>query len=306
MTEKMSEPKKDESVPEPKLFFEDSPPRKKTKKGKVIFCILLVLPAYLFWPRTVLQGDGVLQAKEFSKVGLASSGVLKEMFYQKGSYFKSGNLIATFENQELLKLCEQAVIELERLEGEKSLVSGQMKYFDKVRQRSRMLYENGVTAKSELEKAEFSFLRATQEFVILEKKMQSAKRELDYLKGEIESLEIKAPFDGVVLTDPSDKIGTLVQKGGFVLEIANPDTYFLEILIPENDIEKIEVGSHVQARFHAFPSETYKGQVVRLAPRTSQEVEKVFKVRHVVSCEIKLDDLPENIRYGMHASVKIH
>ncbi len=308
MTEINKEPTDDSPKDEPQLFEENHEVKKKAKgkKGKMILILVIAVVSFLIWPRADFKGDGVLQADKFARLGLTSSGVLKELLREKGSVLTKGELIARFENPELLKQHTQAELELGRLEDEKVIVNEKLKYLDKVRERTKMLYENGVTGKSELGKKEFDFIQATQEFVILEKKIQSAKRELDYIKEGMESLELKAPFDGVLLTDPSDTIGSPIQKGEFVLEIADPDTYFVEVLIPEEEVQKIKVGSKVKARFHAFSSKTYKGRVVRLAPRTSQEVEKVFKIRHVVSCEVKLDGIPGNFRYGMHASIKIN
>ena len=45
--------------------------------------------------------------------------------------------------------------------------------------------------------------------------------------------------------------------------------------------------------------------MIRVAPRIIEQVEKVFKVRRVIACEIKLEDIPQDIRYGMLASVRI-
>lgn len=306
MTEQSNEPNKDEKGAEPKLFFEDAPEKKKAKKKRIALLALLAITVYFFWPRAAVQGEGVLQAEKFARLGLTSSGVLKELLRVKGEHLKKGDLIAKFENPELLKRFEQARYEVEKLEAEKVIVNEKLKHLDKEKERMRILFENGAAGKIRLDNAEFEFSKTTQEFVMLEKRISSAKRELEFLEDEIKSLELKAPFDGVLLTDPSDTIGSPVQKGEFVLEIADPDTYFIEILIPEELVEKIRVGSRVKAKFHSFSGKTYKGRVVRLAPRTTQEVEKVFKIRHVVPCEIKLDEFPENLRYGMHASIKIH
>jgi len=305
MTELNHEPNGDSKGTEPKLF-EENHEKKGMKKGRLVLMAMLIVAAFLFWPRAAFEGEGVLQAEKFARLGLTSSGVLKELLHEKGERLKQGDLIAKFENSELLKRYVQAELEFGKLEDEKVIVNEKLKHLDKMKERTRMLYENGAVGKVSIDQADFEFRKGTQEFVILEKQIQSAKRELEFLDEEIKSLELKAPFDGILLTDPSETVGSPVQKGEFVLEIADPDTYLLEILIREEDVEKIGVGSKVKAKFYSFSSQTYKGRVVRVAPRTTQEVEKVFKVKHVVPCEIKLDEFPENLRYGMHARVKIY
>ena len=305
MTELKKEPNGDSHGEEPQLF-EENHEKNRFRKRNILLLAILLVSAFLIWPRAALQVEGVLQAEKFARLGLTSSGVLKELLREKGERLKEGDLIAKFENSELLKRYEQAKLELGKLEDERVILNERLKQLDKEKERMRILFENGAAGKIRLESADFEFFKATREFVILEKRIQSAKRELQFLDDEIKSLELKAPFDGVLLTDPSDTIGSPIQKGEFVLEMADPDTYFIEIMIPEEDVEKIGIGSKVKAKFYSFPGKTYQGRVVRLSPRTTQEVEKVFKIRHVVPCEIKLDDFPENLRYGMHARVKIH
>ena len=86
----------------------------------------------------------------------------------------------------------------------------------------------------------------------------------------------------------------------------DPDTFFLEFLIPEEEIKKINEGDDVTARFHTSRSKDYKGHVRRIGAQTIEEIEKVFKVRYVIPVEIQLDQMPRELKYGMHASVQIH
>ena len=292
---------------EPQLFEENQADKRIKKKNYFFFFFSgLILIAFVLWPKAIMKTEGVLQAEKFIKLELKNSGTLKEVFHKKGDNLEKDELIANFENPELLKFQRQTEIEIGQLEDEKYILTQKQKHFSKVRERKRILYENGAIGKQQLEKAEFDDGVLTQEFQILEKKIQSAKRELIYLEEEIKSLQLKAPFKGVLLTDPIESLGNAVQKGGFVLEMVDPETYFLEVLIPEEDVQKISIGSKVEVKFHALPNGIHTGQVVQIAPRTSEYVEKVFKIKHVVSCEIKLEEWPSNLRYGMRASVKIY
>lgn len=290
---------------EPQLFDEERPEKKVRIKTKLMFCGLLMIGAFVLWPKSSIEGEAVLQAEKFQRMGLTSSGVLKELVHEKGQVIKQGDLIARFENHELVKLRAQAEFELQRLEGEKEFLEDRLQYLEKVRERTQMLYENNVVSKVALEEFEFGFVEANQALGVTEKNIKLTEEELKFLKSEISALELRAPFDGVLLSDPSDVIGSFVGKGDFVLEMVAPETYFLEVLVPEKEITRVAAGNKVKARFHAFPQKIYTGEVTRIGPRTVQEVEKVFKVRHMISCEIKLETVHEDLKYGMRASVKI-
>lgn len=292
------------SSEEPQLF-EEKAEKKGIGKIKLTFSALFLISVFLLWPRGIIKGEAILQAKNFSKMGLTSSGVLKELLHEKGELVKAGELIARFENAELLKRHAQEQLRLERLKENKSILEEKAGFYEKERERSEILHENSVIGRALLEKATLDAKTASKELVILEKEIESAQKETEYLKSRVEALELKAPFDGMLLTDPSDHVGSPVKEGEFVLEIADPKTYFLEFLIPEKDIEKIKVGNKVKARFRAFPWKTYSGEITRIAPRTTEEVEKVFKVKHVIPCEIKLHETPANLKYGMRAQIQI-
>lgn len=289
---------------EPKLF-EEKEPKKGIGKGKLAFIVFVSLAVFFLWPRGVMKGEAILQAGKFAKLGLTSSGVLKELLHEKGERVKAGDLIARFENTELLKLSSQQTLLLERLREKKALLEEKVRFYEKEKERSRILYENSVIGRALLEGAALQATSASKELLVLEKEIASAEKESEYLKSRVEALELKAPFDGILLTDPSDHVGSPIKEGEFVLEIADPETYFLEFLVPEKDVERIRVGDKVKARFRAFPWKNYSGEVVRIAPRTTEEIEKVFKVKHVIPSEIKLHETPPNLKYGMRALIRI-
>ncbi|HOW59109.1 MAG TPA: HlyD family efflux transporter periplasmic adaptor subunit [Candidatus Omnitrophota bacterium] len=291
------------SSEEPKLF-EEKPEKKEI--GRILLIIgAVAIAAFLLWPRGIVEGEAVLQARRFAKMGLTSSGVLKELLHEKGEFVKAGEIIAKFENSELLKRYAQAQLLLEKLNENKAALQEKSGFYEKEKARKQILQENSVIGVDLLEKAKLDAANVARELVMLGKEIQSTEKETEYLKSRVETLELKAPFDGTLLTDPSDTVGSPVKEGEFVLEIADPGTYFLEFLVLETDIEGISVGNKATARFRAFPWKTYSGEVTRIASRTTEEIEKVFKVKHVIPCEIRLHETPRDLKYGMRAHIKI-
>jgi len=299
-----SETKEHISSEEPKLF-EEKPEKKGIGRILLILTGIIAVAAFLLWPRGIVEGEAVLQARRFARMGLTSSGVLKELLHEKGELVKAGEIIAKFENSELLKRYAQAQLLLEKLNENKAALQEKSGFYEKEKTRKQILRENSVIGEALLEKAKLDAASAARELVMLGKEIQSTEKEAKYLKSRVETLELKAPFDGMLLTDPSDTVGSPVKEGEFVLEIADPGTYFLEFLILEKDVERISLGNKVTSRFRAFPWKNYSGEVTRIAPRTTEEIEKVFKIKHVIPCEIRLHETPRDLKYGMRAHIKI-
>ncbi len=289
---------------EPSLFEEKKEVEKKGK-GKIFFFILILGAAIIFWPRGIITSESVLQAERLAKIGLTSSGVLKELLCEKGARVKKGAVIARFENPEIQRKFEERKLALEILRLDKARLEKKTEFHSQEKDRKQILFENGVSGRAEFERAAHELDEAKEELAIKGKEIESAEGEVEFLKTRVESLDLKAPFDGVLLTYPGAQVGSPFREGEFVLEFADPESYFLEVLVLEKEIHKVALGNSVEAKFQAFPWKTFKGEVVRIAPRTMDEVEKVFKVRHVVPCEIRLTELPPDVKYGMRAQVKI-
>ncbi len=290
---------------EPSLFEEKQEPSKKGK-GKLLLVIVVVATAIFFWPKGQIQGEAVLQAERFAKIGLTSSGILTELLHETGERVKKGEIIARFENPELRKQFEEKKLVREILEIDKERLMKAVEFLTQEQTRKQMLFENGVIGRAVLDRSIHDLDEANQALKAKVKEIESAEGDLKFMQYRIESLALKAPFDGVPLSNPAPSLGNSFREGEFVLEFANPESYFLEVLISEKQMHKITPGNAVRARFYAVPGEIYEGEVVRTSPRTTDEIEKVFKVRHVVSCEIRLNGLPPEVRYGMRASVKIN
>ena len=289
---------------EPALFEEKKEPLRKSKI-KILLLAIAVLLAAVFWPKPVIKGEAILQAERFARIGLSSPGVLRELLYQKGDRVKKGEVIARFENLEIKGRFEEKKLALEILKLDKDRLTKKVLFLSQEKDRSNILFENGVIGQAEHERNVQELEEAEQSVSIKAKEMESAEAEIGFLKTQMEALELKAPFDGMLLTDPGDQVGSPLKEGEFVLEFADPDTYFLEMLILEKMIRKVSLGDSVKVQFNAFRGRTFAGEVIRISPRARDEVEKVFRVKHVVACAIRLREIPPDIKYGMRADAEI-
>ncbi|MFH0983941.1 MAG: HlyD family efflux transporter periplasmic adaptor subunit [Candidatus Omnitrophota bacterium] len=302
---KTSEKMRENAPTEEPMLFEEKAEKKNAGWRRLVWMAGLCAGVFFFWPRGGIQGDAVLQASKFVKLEVTSPGILKELHYEKGASVKKGAVIARFENPQIVRNLEEKEQSLEIASHDKVRLQNRTEFLQKEKERMGILYENGAVGRDTCEKADFELLDVREELAGKEQEIKSLEGEIRFLKERIEALVLKAPFDGVLLNDPKDRLGGFFREGDLVLEMADPQSYFLELLALEKDVKKIKAGNKVRARFYAYPKRWITGEVVRVAPRTIEQVEKVFKVRRVISCEIELSDLPPDVRYGMLASVRI-
>ena len=156
---------------------------------------------------------------------------------------------------------------------------------------------------AELAKAEANFKIAQSEYEKLENgidpiELEKAQIELSIAKEKYESLQIKAPFDGVVLS-LSVQEGELVSEGVKILEFANPHALEVLISIIEEDYPLLKVGQSVELYFDAVPENESLGKVSRIIPKRSSSSQPLYETY------ISIENISETLVEGMTADAGI-
>ena len=289
---------------EPVLFKE---PEKKKSGGMGIWILGLVIFGGFYFLKGTPQivGTGTLKAQKYIKLQAGVPGTLKEMVRKKGDQVQAGEVLARFENPEIVKDLALKKKMLEMSDEEIGALQQTEAYLKIKNERAAVLFENGVIGKSDFEKVALEYGDFQKKVSLHVKKKEVLKEELTYLENEAGKLDLKAPFTGVLLSDASEEISNYFKKEDDVFEIGDPASFYLEMPVRENQIEGVHVGERATVIFNAMPSKKYTGVVVNVGVNTNQEIEKVFKVRHVVVCEIKLNEETGGLRYGMQARVAL-
>jgi HlyD family secretion protein len=110
---------------------------------------------------------------------------------------------------------------------------------------------------------------------------------------------LSAPFDGTI-TSVMTKEGDEVNAGTSAFRIDDLSKFYIEVDIPEIDINRIQIGQEAEFTFDSLLDKTYHGTVVEVAGAgTESQGETNFTIKLLVS------DADENIMPGMTASVSI-
>ncbi|WP_112323274.1 efflux RND transporter periplasmic adaptor subunit [Oceanibium sediminis] len=125
--------------------------------------------------------------------------------------------------------------------------------------------------------------------------LQSAQARVEQAQTELDRLTITAPFDGLLETNTAE-LGELMQPGGACATLISLDPIVLVGFVPEQDIEKLTVGSPAGARL--VTGQVLSGQVTFLS-RSADEITRTFRV------EVQVPNPDRSIRDGVTAEILI-
>jgi RND family efflux transporter MFP subunit len=125
-----------------------------------------------------------------------------------------------------------------------------------------------------------------------------AQAKFDAAKAVLDSLQITAPFDGVVLAVNAESESTY-QTETSLFTIGDPKA--LEVLanVTEEDYPLLSIGQDVEIYFDALPDVTAQGKVERIIPK------RIEGDRPLYNIYISLNEVPDGLVDGMTADTNI-
>ncbi len=90
-----------------------------------------------------------------------------------------------------------------------------------------------------------------------EAQIQKLDAQISTLEARLDRLVLRAPTDGVILTEQVERLpGQLVRQGDILFEVAEIDEWRAQLLVGQQDIHEINVGDEAKVEIVAFKSET--------------------------------------------------
>ncbi len=153
-----------------------------------------------------------------------------------------------------------------------------------------------ASAKATLEAAKSGVSAATSGLQSADARIQSAAAAVATAEKELERLEIRAPFAGLLESDTAE-LGSLLQPGDLCATVIQLDPIKLVAFVPETEVSRVKVGAMARARL-AAGGDDVSGAVTFLS-RSSDPTTRTFRVE----IEVANGDLA--IRDGQTAEIVI-
>ncbi|MCC6531967.1 MAG: HlyD family efflux transporter periplasmic adaptor subunit [Burkholderiales bacterium] len=212
--------------------------------------------------KTVVEG-------ELQRAAVAPfEGYLAESPVRAGDVVKEGELLARLDQRDL---------ELERTKWEAE------------REQHLRKYRQALAA------------RDRPNMNVLGAQVNQAEAQLQLINEKLARARISAPFDGVVVSgDLSQLLGTPVEQGKILFEIAPLDAYRVILKLDERDIAHVAVGQKGELALSGIPGARLPFSVARITPVSSAE-----EGRNYFRVEASMAAGSERLRPGMEGVGKV-
>jgi biotin carboxyl carrier protein len=195
-------------------------------------------------------------------------GFIKESVARAGDAVKEDQVLATLEDRDLL---------LERLKW--------------VTERQQRLYEYDK-ALAGRQPAVINVVRA---------QIDQAEAQIKLVDTQLVRNQLRSPIDGQIVSgDLSQLIGTAVQRGQILFEVAPLDTYRVIIDVDEREVGEVFQGQTGELVVTALPGRTLPFVLEEVTP-----IAEVHGGRNVFRVEGRLTENPPELRPGMEGIGKI-
>ncbi len=132
--------------------------------------------------------------------------------------------------------------------------------------------------------------------------LEQVGAQLDHIDQQLARVELVAPFDGVIVSgDLSQNLGTPVERGKVLFEVAPLQDFRVILQVDERDLAEVEVGQKGELTVASMPENRMGFSVTKItAVNVAEEGRNVFRI------EARLDEPPSRIRPGMEGVGKIY
>ncbi len=258
--------------------------------------------------------EALFKAEVKSKIG----GIVKRFYIEEGDHVSVG--------QKLVDIVPQATpVELVQARTEVKAAAFDKEASEKRYLRSKELFESELIPAEEHDQAKAAYRTAQARFYasmaqlrVLEQGADLSelvegielsdedKKEIETEAREaINSMTLKAPISGIVLSRDTDKGGAVIPissayGGTVIMTVADVSEKQFRGDVDEADIGKVRLGLPARVFVEAYSDEHFDAQLIQISPQGREQEEIInFEIRATV------DDPEDRLRVGMSADAEI-
>jgi HlyD family secretion protein len=196
-----------------------------------------------------INAAGILELKEFYKIGSQVAGIVKDVLVKENEYVKKGQLIAEIE---LVKGDTDIRATKSNVEKAQQEYNYQKDYYE----RQKQLYKSGQLAKNAFQRVETDYAKAQAD-------LNYQKSILEKFELELKNSKIIAPADGIITNVGVSKgMAVLNDFQNILFELAQDISEMKAIFdIDESEVGQIKVGQSTIIRINSYPELLIKSRI---------------------------------------------
>lgn len=240
---------------------------------------------------------GNLEGQASVEVSSKVNGRLEEVAVRIGDRVAKGGLLARVEAREIQEQVRQAEASFDVARATVRQREADLKFAQTNLDRSKSLFDRQLLPRQTMDDADARHQSAQAQLDLARAQFAQAQARLDELKVTLQATEIRSPVNGFVgkrLLDP----GAFVSPNTPVVSVVEIDRVRLVANIVEKDLRRVRVGSSADVEVDAFPGETFRGQVARVAP-------VLDPATRTAQMEVEVPNGDFRLKPGMYSRVRL-
>jgi HlyD family secretion protein len=242
--------------------------------------------------RVRVSATGVVTPINVIEIKSKASGIVETIPVEASDRVRIGQLIAKLDQTDTRNQFEQA------------LADSQVASAVLIQQENNWRRAQDLFAKNLLSQEEFDQIRV--EHVRAKSQLIKAQSNLVLARQKLAETIVLSPLDGLVLSR-NVSAGQIVSSavsnvggGTTIARIANMDEVYVVAAVDEVDIGKVRIGQETAIVADAYPSETFRGKVIRMAAQSTV-------VQNVTTFDVVIlvPNRDNKLKAGMNTSITI-
>lgn len=241
---------------------------------------------------SVVSADGSVVPIDRVEIKSKASGRVEELPIEAGDFVSRGSLICRLDQTDVKADMDQAQADLEIAQAE--ILQAQNTY-----DRRKQLFEKHLISQEEFDQVTLQLAQAKGKLV-------GSQTALDRARTRMDETVVTAPIDGVILQKYVE-IGQIIASGisnvgggTRIADIADMRRVYIEAGIDEIDVGKVRVDQEASVVADAYPSLTFSGKIVRIAPEA--RVEQNVTLFDII---IEVENTEGKLKSGMNVNAEV-
>ena len=259
---------------------------------------------------SVLDASGYVTARRQATVSSKVTGRIIDVFVEEGMRVGEDQILARLDpalSQRQLALAEA---QLERAVQARSEVEVLLDQARIDRSRIDALVQSQVRSVAERDSANAEVKALEARSDLARQEVEVARQVVELRLQELDDLEIRAPFAGVVVTkdaQPGEMISPVSAGGGFtrtgICTLVDMTSLEVEVDVNEAYINRVEVEQPVEAVLDAYPDRVYRARVITPVPTADRQKATVLVRIAFEELDARiLPDMGVKVRFLAHPS----
>lgn len=288
-------------------------------KLSLLLAIVIILIAIPY--PSQLKSVGRVVPENRTIIKAPYDGILKGLNFKYGEAVKKGDLICEVYNEKYILEGNSKKERLNTISQHINAINKLEEDMENMLTRKKELYKQRLISSMEIDQLQLEKDKTRIRYMETLRESAALEENVKLLEELIRESKIISPINGIFMTpNVTDKENQFIQKGERICEVANANSFIIQMDIKEKDIPKIKIGQSVKVKFSIYPDKIFRGHIKMIGYYVSDSLSSRGKsvqpserdyylvtmdTRPVktLSVDIKIDDMPKDIKYGMDAKI---